>query len=60
MPTLTSLVTLLPGTLILHVVLTVIVPKSKNSSTSQLHLNKLGQGLEAKDLTEGTLVATMG
>lgn len=58
--TLTSLATLLPSTLLLHMVLAVIVPKGKNSSTFKLHLNKLGQGLEAKVLAEVTLVTTMG
>lgn len=32
-----------------------LCPKGKNSSTFKLHLNKLGQGLEAKVLAEGTL-----
>lgn len=32
-----------------------LCPKGKNSSTFKLHLNKLGQGLEAKVLVEGTL-----
>lgn len=59
-PTLTSLATLLPGTLSLHVVLPAIVPRSKNSSASKLHLNKLGQGSRAKVLAEGSWAATMG
>lgn len=49
----------LPCTCLLRVVLTVIVSKGKNSSTFKLHLHKLGQGLEAKVLAEGSLLATM-
>lgn len=47
---LTACTALLPSTLLLPVVLAVIVPKGKNSSTFKLHLPKLGQGLEAKVL----------
>lgn len=49
----------LPCTHPLHVVLAVIVPKGKNSSTFKRHLHKLGQGLKAKVLAEGSLFATM-
>lgn len=51
----TSFATLLPSTLLLFMVLAVIVPKGKNSFAFKLHLNKLGQGLEAKVLAGGKL-----
>jgi hypothetical protein len=49
----------LPCTYPLCVLLAVIVPKGKNSSTFKLHLNKLGQGLEVKALAKESLLATM-